>query len=321
MRKMLFDNFGLKFFSFLLALTLWFYLTIEKGAELNFPVKVQVVNLPESMVIAEGAVNNATIWVGGLRRSLLNLTPENMVIRVDLRDASEGTVVYPLKADSISLPQNVNVKMIVPQFLNLKVEKLIKKKLKVRPKIVGSPPQGYEIASVSESPEYVEVMGRRSVIEKMQEIFTYPIDVSELNQSLNFEVPVDVDSSGLKMAGSGRMIKVKIVLKQKIISRELSELPVIPGNKPGNKPGNMPGNKNNEESSLDIEPLTVAVEVRGPEILVENLKREDIQVIFKTENLREGKIYRKKPDVVLPDGIELIGIVPEYFNVKMNRKG
>ncbi|MBI5373946.1 MAG: hypothetical protein HZA77_00815 [Candidatus Schekmanbacteria bacterium] len=312
MRKLLFDNFGLKVFSFLLALTLWFYLTIEKGAELNFPVKVQVVNLPESMVIAEGAVNNATIWVGGLRRSLLNLTPENMVIRVDLRDASEGTVVYPLKADSISLPQNVNVKMIVPQFLNLKVEKLIKKKLKVRPKIVGSPPQGYEIASVSESPEYVEVMGKRSVIEKMQEIFTYPIDVSELNQALNFEVPVDVDSTGLKMAGSGRMIKVKIVLKQKIISRELSELPVIPGNKPGNK---------NEESSLDIEPLTVAVEVRGPEILVENLKREDIQVIFKTENLREGKIYRKKPDVVLPDGIELIGIVPEYFNVKMNRKG
>ncbi len=303
MKKWLSNNLLLKIFSLLFAVLFWFYLTVEQEAELGFPVKVNFTGLTNSLVVSDGKIDHATVWLRGVRRNLFNLRSENMSFNVNLKEAGEGTLVYPLtEADLEKLP-NVVVKKIVPSILSLKIEKLIKKRLYVKPKISGAIPKGYKFINASVSPTIVQVRGRRSVIQSMKTIYTYPIDISTLTQTSNFEVPLDLNASELKVTSGSRMIKIRVNVEENIINKTFPNISIA-----------LKDVNNNYK--VDVKPMSATLEVKGPEILLDNLKPVDIKILVSAKNLPAGRAYKRRASVEVPEKVSVLKISPNLFSVK-----
>lgn len=306
MKKWLSNNLLLKVFSLLFAGLFWFYLTSEQESELGFPVAIELSGLPSSLVVSEGKIDHATIWLRGVRRNLFNLRSEKMTFKVNLEEAGEGIFVYPLTEEGIDSIPDVLVEKIVPPVLNLKLEKLIKKRLAVKPKIKGSVPRGYEFINATVSPDFIQVRGRRSVLQGMKNINTYPVDISSITQPSNFEVPVDVSLSELNVTSDSKMIKVFVSVKESIINKTFFNIPVSVINL-------------ETGYTVDVDPVSAAVEVRGSEILLDNLKPVDIRVLVSAKDLPDGMVYKRRAAVEVPEKFSFLNVTPNLFSIKKVR--
>lgn len=307
MKRWLSNNLLLKAFSLLFAALLWFYLTAEQEAELGFPVRIEFSGLPSSLVVSEGKIDHATVWLRGVRRNLFNLRAKNMVFKVDLKEATEGMLVYPLTEDGLEKIPGIVVEKIVPPVLNLKIEKLIKKRLYVKPKLKGMVPRGYEFVSASVYPRVIQVRGRRSVLQGMKSIYTYPVDISNLTQPANFEVPANLEAYDLELVDDSRMVKVRVNVKEHIVQKRFVGLPLIVKELPQNY-------------NATITPTTTTIEVKGPEILLDNLKPVDIKVFVSAKNLPAGIFYKRRAEVELPEKVSVVKIEPALYKIKKFRR-
>ena len=309
MKDLLFKNLGLKIFSLLFSMVLWFYITTEKESELGFLVKLSVRNIPKDMELVGKRVDRVTVWVYGLRRYLMRISPDEIVVPVDLKNAKEGVIIYPINLEVIKVPPEVSVTRVSPSTIRFQLERVIGKKVKVVPELKGKLALGYDIESMDEQPDFVNVKGKRSIIENLNTVYTYPIDINGLSQNLKFEVPIDEERSKIKVEEGEKMVRVDIKVKERIIEKTFTEVPV---------------------SVEDLDQSTIAVitpdkatlKLKGPEAVLVNLnnKGENIKVVLDIKKLNSNKTVRRKAKVILPDKIILLKLEPEWFKIHVEEE-
>ena len=308
MKDLLFKNLGLKIFSLLFSMVLWFYITTEKESELGFLVKLSVRNIPKDMELVGKGVDRVTVWVYGLRRYLMRISPDEIVVPVDLKNAKEGVIIYPINLEVIKVPHEVSVTRVSPSTIRFQLERVIGKKVKVVPELKGKLAIGYDIESMDEQPDFVNVKGKRSIIENLNTVYTYPIDINGLSQNLKFEVPIDEERSKIKVEEGEKMVMVDIKVKERIIEKTFTEVPV---------------------SVEDLDQSTIAVitpdkatlKLKGPEAVLVNLnKDENIKVVLDIKKLNSNKTVRRKAKVILPDKIILLKLEPEWFKIHVEEE-
>ena len=308
MKDLLFKNLGLKIFSLLFSMVLWFYITTEKESELGFLVKLSVRNIPKDMELVGKRVDRVTVWVYGLRRYLMRISPDEIVVPVDLKNAKEGVIIYPINLEVIKVPPEVSVTRVSPSTIRFQLERVIGKKAKVVPELKGKLALGYDIESMDEQPDFVNVKGKRSIIENLNTVYTYPIDINGLSQNLKFEVPIDEERSKIKVEEGEKMVRVDIKVKERIIEKTFTEVPV---------------------SVEDLDQSTIAVitpdkatlKLKGPEAVLVNLnKDENIKVVLDIKKLNSNKTVRRKAKVILPDKIILLKLEPEWFKIHVEEE-
>jgi len=307
-KDLLFKNLGLKIFSLLFSVVLWFYITTEKDSELGLLVKLSTRNIPKDMELVGKKVDRVTVWVYGLRRHLMTISPDEIVVPVDLKNAKEGVIIYPINLEVIKVPPEVSVTRVSPATVRFQLERVIGKKVKVVPELKGKLAIGYEIESVHEQPDSINVKGKRSIIENLNTVSTYPIDINGLSQNLKFEVPVDEERSKIKVDDWGKMVRVEIKLKERIIEKTFTDVPVA---------------ADNLEETVEsvITPDKAALKLRGPEAILANLnKDEDIKVLLDIKKLDFNKTVKKKAKVILPEKIILLKLEPEWYNIRLEEE-
>ena len=57
------------------------------------------------------------------------------------------------------------------------LQKLMTQKISVKPRIVGKPAPGYEIASVEVNNPQVEIAGPEEVVKNLESLYTKPIEI------------------------------------------------------------------------------------------------------------------------------------------------
>jgi len=114
LREVVTHNLGLKIMSLFLAIVLWLFIAAEKDSEISFSVPVEIVNLPNGLVVASRPPARIDVRVAGPKVVLMSLQWNLPKVFLDMKDAREGTTEFPRLEGTIRISEGVRVTRVSP---------------------------------------------------------------------------------------------------------------------------------------------------------------------------------------------------------------
>lgn len=216
LRRLFLRNWGLKLFSFLLALILWITLIPEEKifSEKSLTVPLELHNLPSDMVIVEKPSANVDVRIRAPKRLIGQITPSNVHAVLDLQNARIDVQDYVLNENMISIPQGAEVREVRPSQVNLKLERTIQALLEVEPTVTGELQEGLGVVKIEVAPSQVLVRGPESKVNQNDKVRTTPVDITSFTQSQEVEANLILPNPDLRLASSQTAVRVKIVIQE-----------------------------------------------------------------------------------------------------------
>jgi YbbR domain-containing protein len=148
-------------------------------------------------------------------RIIDQITPTNVVAKLDLEKATVIQEEYPLYETMISVPSGAEVIKVSPNKVNLRLEKTREIMLDVEPNIIGKLAAGLKIEKIEVTPPRVKVIGAESKIRDRDKVRTSPIDISDLTETSEFQADLILPNPDLRLASSPTNVKIKITIQGK----------------------------------------------------------------------------------------------------------
>jgi len=215
-RRVFLRNWGLKLFSFLIALVLWLTLIPEEKVftEKNLTVLLELHNIPPGLEVVEKPPSTVDVKIRTPRRLLEQVSPTNVRAVLDLRDARVDVQNYDLNESMIKIPQGAEVKEVRPSQVSLKLERIVEAMLEVEPQIIGELQEGLGVVKIAVVPPQVLVRGPESKINQNAKVRTTPIDISLLTQSTVIEVRLILPNPDLQFASAQTAVRVSVLIQE-----------------------------------------------------------------------------------------------------------
>jgi YbbR domain-containing protein len=304
LKNVLLENGVLKFFSLVLAITLWFFVMGEKKAEFSFAdVPIVLINKPTDLIVAHQTAQSVNVRISGSRSVVATLSSNTINAFIDLDGAQPGKTIYKNLIDSIKIPNGTKITSISPAELSLTLESTISKKVPVHLNLVEGPQEGYEVTHIAIQPEFVEVRLALSEAGKIKKVITEPLYLSGVKEDIERELVLVLPGLDLPRSLSREKVKVSLSISEKIIEKTLSSIPVGVINSP---------------YRTSLTPSIIQMKVKCPYRLAEALSEDDISASIDLEGVKPGK-YLKKADIKLPGAVSLIETVPLRFEVVVEK--
>jgi YbbR domain-containing protein len=216
MRRVFLRNWGLKLFSFLVALVLWLTLIPEEKTftEKNLTVALELHNIPSGMEVVEKPPSTVDVKIRTPRRLLEQVTPANVRAVLDLRDARVDVQNYDLNESMIKTPQGAQVTEVRPSQVSLKLERTVAVMLEVEPQITGELQEGLGVVKIEVVPPQVLVSGPESKINRNAKVRTTPVDISPLTQQTEIEARLILPNPDLQFASGQTAVRVRVLIQE-----------------------------------------------------------------------------------------------------------
>lgn len=211
------QNLGLKIFSFLIALILWFSLIPEEKrfSEKSLNVPLELHNIPSHIELVERPIQTVQVIVRAPERLINQITPANVHAVLDLKKASTAQEDYTLSRNMVSIPSGAEVKEISPSLVKLKFEKSKELMLPVKPNIIGEVPEGFILEKTEVEPSEVLVKGPESKVNENDVVRTSPIDISGFNHTTAVEADLITPAPEITIMGPKTTVLVKLLIQKK----------------------------------------------------------------------------------------------------------
>jgi len=210
MKKLVFQDFGLKISAVLLATFLWFFVTSRGQVEISLEIPLEYKNIPAGMGIVGNTTKMIDMSIRGQERLIKNLKPADIRVFIDMSKAKKGEFIYYINKDDVKLPYAVTVTNIIPSSIKVKVEENVTKTVDVRPSITGAPEKGFYVKSVEVEPPSVIIHGFKPDVRRIGELKTEAIDVTGLTASTTQDVDIDTGGANIKLDVSTVKVKIEI---------------------------------------------------------------------------------------------------------------
>src|SRR6266850_5773366 len=168
LRRILFENFGLKLASLLLASLIYAHVVTDQERELLMPISVTLVGLPDTLVSTGELPPRIGVKIRGKWKDLIRLGLTRPYLAIDLADVSPGPFRTSITAEDVrsrAIPAELSKLLTVtevaePRIVDLAIEPKASKRVMVTVRVVGSPPRGYRVLGPARvTPDSVRVEG------------------------------------------------------------------------------------------------------------------------------------------------------------------
>jgi YbbR domain-containing protein len=190
MLTVLSDNWVLKLLSLAFALILWFFVMGERKLEVGYAVPLELKNVPPEMMVANEVPSLVDVRLSGPRTLLMNLSPKDISISVDLVDLKPGLTSFKRLEERLNIPSGVKVTRLSPSFIDVKLERIKEKVVPLKVVFSGVPAEGFQLGPVELKPDRVTVAGAESEIKDVIEVATEPVQVEGVKESFTLMVPI-----------------------------------------------------------------------------------------------------------------------------------
>jgi len=190
MLSQLSENWILKLLSLIFALVLWFFVMGERRQEIGFSVPLKLENIPQDLMLANEVPNLVDVRISGPRTLLMNLSPQDISISVDLKDLKPGLTSFKRLDEKLNIPSALKVTRLSPSFVDVKLERIKEKQVPVVVSIEGAPADGYRLVGTSLNPAKVTVIGAEGELKDIREVTTEAISVTDVTESFSLMVPL-----------------------------------------------------------------------------------------------------------------------------------
>jgi YbbR domain-containing protein len=205
-----FRNIGLKVVATGLAVLLW--LTVGSDFFVERSVRVPLVfrNVPTTLEIAPGAPDSVEVHLRG-RSSMLTGDQGEVLMSVDLSDASAGSRVYHLRTDQVTSPFGVEVTQVYPASVMLTLEQTGLRVVPVRATIEGEPAEGFVIKEVIVDPQTVEVVGPLRTLSSLKQAMTETVMIAGAKDNVTKMVSIGIVDAAMRLR-EPRNARVTVVI-------------------------------------------------------------------------------------------------------------
>ena len=208
-RKLLFDNWGIKLLSIGLSLTLWFYVTSKGKAEITLTIPIELRNTPQNMAAVGDVIGSLEVRVQGQERDLRDITIGKKIFCVaDLSMTKVGENIVRISPDDIRRPAGVSVAYMSLSEIKVKLEPLLRKTFRLKPILYGSPAAGFRVAKIAVSPSRITVEGPASVMQTLESLQTMPIDIQGARETMTVEPKIDYRGMQVKIIENNILIRI-----------------------------------------------------------------------------------------------------------------
>lgn len=183
---------SLKFVSAFLALFLWVYVLNSEKVKFEKTVALDY-NLPKDVMFAEKPLQEVIFLIEGPRAFVKTVAERDDKLVIDLNRANTRrklNFTVDINPTQLELPFGMVVERVLPRKIQIRLEKKVSKILPIKPKFSGQLPDQLSLEKYEVIPSEVEVHGPQSLLSKMKEISTRPIELD--NMMGMSEVPVEL---------------------------------------------------------------------------------------------------------------------------------
>jgi YbbR domain-containing protein len=223
--RFLVDHLPLKLISLGLAVLLWYVIAGEKTSEMGLSVPVELQNFPQDLELTGEPVNAVEVRLRASPGIIQRLGPGDISARIDVKGAIEGERIVHLTGDSIRVPFGVRVVKISPAIITLNFERTQQKSVPIRPRLLGRPAPGHEVAEVEAKPSEVQVLGPKSRVNDVESAYTEPVSVDGARSDVVERVAIGIEDPLLRIQGTPR-VEVTVRVREFHDTRVLEGLPI-----------------------------------------------------------------------------------------------
>lgn len=164
--------------AFVLAALVWYAQALdrrERISERQVDAPVTFVNVPAEMVITSEVPRTILLRVRGSLTRLRALEPTQTGVVIDLRGAGEGERDITVENRNVIVPAGAEVVAVSPSQVPVRLERLIRRRLPVKPSVSGRPAPGLMAGAIYSEPASARVAGPRLQLEAMHAVTTEPV--------------------------------------------------------------------------------------------------------------------------------------------------
>ena len=279
----------------------------EKIIRKGCPVTIETEGkLPQGYVLGEAEVKPQSVYIGG-PRSWVN-SVSKVIASVNVADKKDDiNVSRPIKlvddegndVRGVEKDQNA-VDIFIPVYRA--------KKVPIKLQTENQLPDNYQVTNINVNPSTIEIKGKKEAIVGITSIKTKPIDINSLIGNKNAVVDLEIPEN-VSLVDPNQKVTVSLNIeesKTKTLDFTLHDVEIR----------NL-----NQDLSIDEEDLNKSFEItiKGSSDKVDFINKEDLYVELDLTGLDEGS-HNVIPSIREEEGITIISIVPENFNITLKKE-
>lgn len=268
---------------------------IEKRATREFAVDVEFVNMdkfPVGYELGTPEVNPETVTIVSSESIIEQIAMVKVFIDVtDLKESITNrevpVSVYDIQGNDLSVivePESVAVSVLVER---------PSKTVPLNVRTTGELPEGLSMDEIT-APEEIEIFGRRAMLSEIDEIHTKEIDLSDIEESGEYEVEIDFPEG---VTANDETVEVEIQLNEEKVFEDVSIDTV--------------GQNSHDITFVQPDDSKLNVTAIGNDQLIKNMEKTDISASIDISNLNEGE-HQVSLSVSGPNNIRL---EPEFNQI------
>jgi len=277
---------------------------VEEILEQEFQIEYNLIGLPERGYSLEDEPDIIPREVTIIGPDTLLKQIEQARIDIDISAIRENINTEEIITVYDRNGKEINDLLIKPNIVSVSIkvgEGYPEKTLSIKPRIIGKPAPEYYISKIEANPNFLNVYGNYSKIDKLDFLETIPIDVNGITKTLTVKIPPIIGEGIYISDEQESLIEVQIHVMEKEEERIFQNISII-------KKDASPF------VSYQLNPETVDVKVSGKYSDIKNITEDDVKAFV---NLLDTEIVQVKVEVELPSGITLLQLVPEEVRVSI----
>lgn len=200
LRRIFLENWPIKLASLLLAVSLWFYVTSKGKTEMSITVPLELRNIPQGLAVVGDVPGAVEARFQGQERALRDIAAGKKVVgAVDLSPGKEGENIIRISPDDIRKPSGVTVTHLSPYEITVKLDRIVRKTIRLKPVLRGTPAAGYRLGNVSVSPPRITLEGPMGSVGALTSLQTMPIDIAGMKETATVEPRIDYRGKPVKI--------------------------------------------------------------------------------------------------------------------------
>ncbi len=325
-------NLSAKLLSFFFAMALWLSVTNQIDFEEELGIPIEYVNRPEGLTSIQALPDMVRAQVRGKGR-FLRLQLRDAVCRIDLSGNQAGLNTIAVSGANVVLPSDAKVARIEvsdPKRILAEFDETVIRDIPITPTVVGSPAARHvQVGKTFVNPTAARVKGPRKLVDQIALVSTDEIDISGNRNTVRKKVKL-LKSFGPTVEITPESVEIGITIEPVVIETIESLAVTV-------------GDRLTEGWIPDVDPESVAVRVSGPRSFVETAASRvntlvlswaqwklgtteiemhevrDQRLLFRPASSTPSPDNEIWGDLMLPDDVQVLGVVPERLVVAIHR--
>ena len=200
LKKLFLNNWGLKTSALLLAVLVWAIISGQEKtySEKTLKIPIEIINVSPNMEVVNLQPEEARVSLKGTANLISEIRPENMAIKIDLKNINESSKLNYFAEDYLEIPQGIQIISIHPKMIEVYVEEFDTKEVPVKIRFRGQLKKPLKMKEAKVIPDRVTIIGYKSQLSNITVVLTEEVNLDEIVESQKRKVALKQTRNILK---------------------------------------------------------------------------------------------------------------------------